>query len=88
MKTTLGSGAEETEVEGRRGHRWSEHDIRVTRGETERGVRLGKVAGAWQRRSQHHRPSTQRDIQQSLTSRGLLKLLFHAPCSFTRTPAP
>lgn len=66
---------------GNQGGRWSQHDIGVTGGETERGVRPGKVAGAWQRRSQHHRPSIQRNIQQSPTSRGLMRLLFHTPCS-------
>ncbi|KAA8586833.1 hypothetical protein FQN60_000669 [Etheostoma spectabile] len=59
------------EGEGNQGGRWSEHDIGFTGDETEWDVRPGKVAGAWQQRSQHHRPPAQRDIQQSPTSRGL-----------------
>lgn len=43
-------------------------------GEAERDVGPEEVAGSWQRRSQHHRPSTQRVAQQSPTSRGPVML--------------
>lgn len=58
MKTTPGSGGEETEVEGR-GEIGGQNNIGVTRGKTERGVRHGEVCRDMAaERSQNHHPST------------------------------
>lgn len=68
MKTIKRLRGEETQVEGPREMGGQNVTLWVIRGETERGVRPGKVAGAWQRRSQHHHPSAHYGIQQSPTS--------------------
>lgn len=85
MKTTPGSGGEETEVEGC-GEIGDQNNIGVTRGKTEWGVRLGEVCRDMAAEITESPPI--HPLRHSATSRGRVKLLLHAPCSFTISLSP